>query len=132
MENDSFDYKDYLQKLEDKVIIPGINEGILCKKRKVPAKRGRLYSSEFAKFVEPFFEYSEAAAIDYYGFFKKSDGFTKLIDSYEDIEIKSIKIPVAHFASIKIEQISEMANDLVVDFSTFKKYLVSLRGFDRK
>lgn len=131
MPND-FDYKEYLIKLEAEVIIPGIHQGVLCKKRKVPAKRGRLYSSDFARFVGETFEYKDGAAIDYYGYFKKSSGFSELLNSFEDVEIKSIKIPVAHFASIKIEQISELSPDLVVDFPIFKKYLVELRGFDRK
>jgi len=123
------DYKSYLDSLEEKVIIPGIVSGELCKKRKVPARKGKLYKSDFGKFVGESFDCKDAAAIDYYGYFKKSSGFKPLITSYEDIEVKSIKIKVCHFASIKIEYVSKMAPELMEEFFNFKGYLLLLRGF---
>jgi hypothetical protein len=123
------EFKSYLKALEEKVIIPGITSGDLCKKRKVPTRKGKLHKSDFGKFVGEVFDCKDASAIDYYGYFKKSSGFKPLIDSYQEIEVKSIMIKVCHFASIKIEYVSSVAPELMEDFFGFKTYLLQLRGF---
>lgn len=131
MEN-KFDYAEYRDSFEDKVIKASLNHndhGSVFKKRKVPAKKGKLYNTEFVGFVGDMFNCEDPIAIDYYGFFKKSSGFIEKMDSFEDIEVKSMLVPVAHFASIRIEIISDLAPELIINFSDYKKYLLSLRGF---
>lgn len=124
-----FDYSKYRDDFEKKIIMASINENKIFKKRKVPAKKGRLYNTDFANFLGEMFEHEEILAIDYYGFFKKSSGFLEKMISYEDVEIKSMRVPVAHFASIKVELVSDLAPELVVNFSTYKRHLLKIRGF---
>ncbi len=123
--------KQYLIDFEEQVIIQGLQAGIFGRKIMIPVKRGRLYKSEFGDFVGATFTCENAFVIDYYGLLKKSTGFAQLLKSYEDIEVKRVRVPVAHFASIKIEHIADLAPDMVVEFPTFKKHLVKLRGFKK-
>lgn len=123
--------KQYLVDFENKVIIEGLQSGIFGRKIMIPVKRGRLYKSEFGDFVGVSFDCESAFVIDYYGLLKKSTGFVLMLKGYEDIEVKRVRVPVAHFASIKIEHIADLAPDLVVEFPTFKKHLVKLRGFKK-
>lgn len=129
MKQNDLDLDQYLEDFEKKVIVASIGNDGIFKKRQVPAKKGRLFKSEFADFVGYTIDHQDVFAIDYYGFFKKSTGFIEKMTSFKDIEIKSMNVPVAHFASIKVELLSDIAPELVVDFSAFKRHLLDIRGF---
>jgi len=125
----NLDLIQYREDFENKVIVASIGNNEIFKKRQVPAKKGRLFKSEFADFVGYTLEHKDIFAIDYYGFFKKSSGFIDKMTSFKDVEIKSMNVPVAHFASIKVELLSDIAPELVVNFSAFKRHLLDIRGF---
>lgn len=123
----------YLERFESDIIVAGFEQGIFKgKKRMVPLKDGKLDSSKFGKFLGNRFDYKTPMAIDYYGLIKKSTGFeNKITDMGKDIQIKALEILVIHFASIKMEAISQLNNNLIVDFPRFKKFLVELRAFNK-
>jgi hypothetical protein len=128
-EMDDKELKQYLEDFEAQVILKGLQDSIFGRKIMIPVKKGKLDKSDFGNFIGGTFDCNEALVIDYYGLLKKSTGFAVKLDSYEDVEVKRVRVPVAHFASIKIEHIADLAPDLVVNFPTFKKHLVKLRGF---
>ena len=124
--------KEYLIDFESKVILPGLEQDLFGKKIKVQVKGGKLRASEFGKFVGIEFPYDDAVAIDYYGLVKKSTGFSKKLNSYSDLDVKAARIPVVHFAAVKIEHITDLAPELLSGFAAFKKHLVKLRGFKKE
>lgn len=128
---DDKELKKYLNDFERLVVLTGLAKGIFGRRIMIPVKKGKLDKSEFGDFIGKDFECKDAIVIDYYGLLKKSTGFATKLDSYEDVEVKRVRVPVAHFASIKIEHIADLAPDLVVNFPSFKKHLVSLRGFKK-
>lgn len=130
MDNEKF--SQYLKKFEKKVLIAGMEQGILsATDRMVPIKPGRLNTTAFGQALGENFDYHEPLAFDYYGMLKKSSGFVGLWRKYADrFEIKSALAPVIHFASVKVEHINNLDPDLVLDFVAFKKKLVELRNFN--
>jgi len=122
-------HKEYLDSFEKRVIIQGLYEGKLGKLGMITIRECKLSNTQFGKFVGTSLEYSVPMAIDYYGLIKKSTGVLKVVDGYKNVEIKSILIPVVYFASIRHEDIMDLANDLLNDFPLFKKFLIELRGF---
>jgi hypothetical protein len=123
--------KIYLADFESKVILPGLEQKLFGRQIKVQVKGGKLRNSDFGKFVGIEFEHKRAVAIDYYGLVKKSTGFERKLKQYEDLDVKAARIPVVHFAAVKIEHITDLAPELLAGFAAFKKHLVKLRGFKK-
>lgn len=125
------DFRNYLNKFERDIIVKGIESGLLGKDMMIPVRKGKLDNTEFGQMLGITFDHSDPAAIDYYGFIKKSSGLiTKFADS-SDVQIRAVRAPIVHFASIKVEDVSDLSSELVKDFPEFKKRLVSLRQFKR-
>ena len=122
-------FRNYLCKFEEQVIIKGLEEGAFGKTMMISAKRGRLDSTKFGQLIGTQFEYSNPLVIDYYGLIKKSTGFVKKLNSIEDLEIKAAQALTVHFASIKDAHIVKLAPDLIVAFPPFKEYLIRVRNF---
>ena len=123
----------YLELFEKNIIIGGVESGFIKPKSvMVPVKDGKLDSTPFGNFLGNKFTYDSVLVIDYYGLLKKSDGFANKYDDYKaEVEIRRLKSDIVHFASIKIEDITNLDKSLAVDFPGFKKYLVDLRGFKK-
>lgn len=120
----------YIGLFEENIILSGIEEGILkTNEVMVPVKNGKLDNSNFGKFLGNRFIYNRVMVIDYYGLLKKSGAFIDKYKSYTEVEVKRLKSGIIHFASIKIEDITNLDKSLAVDFPAFKNYLVHLRGF---
>ena len=122
-------YKSYLDSFEREVIIPGVDSGRLGKKGMITIKKCKLSNTPFGDFVGLNLVHEVAMAIDYYGLIKKSVGMLRVIEEYKNIEIKSILVPTVYFASVKNEDITELAPHLLNNFPLFKSYLIQLRGF---
>ena len=122
-------FRDYLCKFEEQVIVKGIEEGIFGKTMMISAKRGRLDSTKFGQLMGTQFSHSACMVIDYYGLIKKSTGFVDKLNSIEDLEIKAAQAFTVHFASIKDAHIVKLAPDLIVGFPPFKEYLIKVRNF---
>jgi len=123
------DFKSYLHTFEKSVVISGVENGVFTKEGKVAVKECKLCNTPFGEFIDTKLKYNRPMAIDYYGLIKKSAGMMAIVDGYKNIEIKSIIVPIVHFASIKHEHISSLAPELLSMFSGFKEYLIELRGF---
>ena len=123
--------KEYINKLEEKVIVAGFNNNVFGKRKKeiVPLRSGKLASTTFADFVGGSFNHNSLLAINYYGLYKLSNNIIDTVNKAENIfsEIRSIKSPVIHFNSIKMEQVFLLAPELGEEFLDFKKHLVRLR-----
>lgn len=123
-------FQQYLKDFEQQVVIGGVQAKTFKKTFMVSVKSGKLDSTEFGKTIGTKFEHAGVIVIDYYGLLKRSTGFWDKIKGMVDVEVKSLKSVVVHFASIKIEHVTDLAPDLVVGFSDFKKHLVESRAFE--
>jgi len=129
-------FSEYMKEFEEKVVLRGIRKGYFTKEEVVYARECRLSFTEFGDLVGLCIELDDLCAIDYYGHIKKSEGVRKLFDEIIALEkggqLKGVSnIPFVHFASIKIEEVAELAPELVADFPEFKKILLSMRGFKK-
>ena len=129
---DNSDFKNYLEMFEKQVVVKGIECGLLGKNMMVPIRNGRLATTEFGKMLGSTFLYDDPAAIDYYGFIKKSSGMVSKYAESSIMQVSAVRAPIVHFASIKVENVSDLSSELVKDFPEFKKVLVALRNFKRK
>lgn len=122
-------FKNYLFQLEKEVLIPSVERKIFSKDRMVSIKTGKLETTSFGEIVGSFFNSNVPCAIDYYGLLKKSSSFIKAFVECDVVKIRTVKVPVVFFASLKIEHINDLNADLVRDFPLFKRQLLSFRGF---
>ena len=121
--------KEYLNSFESRIILPGLEKKMFCKEGMVTLKECKLCGTPFGKFIGMRIDTPIPMAVDYYGHIKKSTGIMDVVEKYDGIEIKSIKVPVVYFASVKNEDILNLAPELMDGFPLFKKYLIDLRGF---
>jgi len=125
-------FRDYMHLFEKEVIIKGFENGFFTKEIMVPSKNGRLDNTDYGMMIGNRIKYDKLLVVDYYGLLKKSTEFINKIKEFsEQFEIRSMKSPIVYFASIKIEQISELMKDLTGDFPEFKKVIVLNRGFGK-
>lgn len=120
----------YLKQFEKEVIITGFESGrIIANKKIVSLRPGKFLVSEIEYFLGKKFQYKEILAIDYYGFFKLSNGIYEAVASVQGIfpGIRTMVSPVVHFCSIKKDKIAQIAPHLVDGYAELKKHIVSLR-----
>jgi len=118
-------WKGYLTEFENNILIPMYENGnFKIKSEPVPLRVGKLHKTPFAGFIGKGFEYGSILSFNYYGLFKLSSGLIK-IKPVPGMHI--ITAPVIHFSSIKVEHIEFYQKELLLDFVSFKKFLVSLR-----
>jgi len=123
-------FRKYLQAFEEQVIINGFEQGFFSQHILVPVRHGRLSSTRFGKLMGISFDYPKALVIDYYGLLKKSEGFyLTLAQNPGEYQVKMFWSPIVYFASVRIEDISYLAPDLVIGFSAFKERILIERGF---
>jgi hypothetical protein len=124
---------EFMNKLERNILIPGIARGIFTTKVQVPVRLQKLHKSDFGSFIGNVIEGEQSVmVIDYYGFLKRSAGFIAEVKDHQSrgFELRSIDVPVAYFAGIKVEHLSDYAPELLNYFPSFKRFLVKLRKFD--
>lgn len=126
-------FEKYRDDFEQRIIVCGVKSQYFGRREQVPINSGRLSRQLFGSLMGKTISSSEVLAVDYYGFLKKSDGFftylTELRSSLVGKQIKLIKVPVVHFAAIRLEKVAKLAPDLVSSFSQFKKTILDARGF---
>lgn len=127
---------EYLNEFENKVIIEGFKKGVFGKRIEeiVPLRNGKLTNTGFGSFIGRSFKCGVLLSINYYGLFKLSEEIINLSEKAGIIfsEIRSVKSPVIHFNSIKLEQIKLLAPELLQDYDEFKKYVVNLRWHEKE
>ena len=99
----------YLRDFENMVVLGGIKRKCLGSIERVPIRRGKLAHWKFGRLVGQRTNHLEPYAIDYYGHIKKSEGLFLLVEEIrKEIggQMKSIDVPVVHFAAVKIEKVA--------------------------
>jgi len=118
-------WKEYLDNFEMAVLIPMYEKNSYdINLEPVPLRAGKLHKTQFAKFVGKHFVSSHILSFNYYGLFKPSTG---LITRKPQEHKSTISAPVIHFSSVKLEHIEAYHKEMLLDFVSFKKFLVSLR-----
>ena len=127
----------YLKEFETRVVIEGAVSGMIGASERVSLRsKTKLFLSDFGKTFGSDLDTDEIVVFDLYGLLKKSRGFHALkniIDSGSfdrSGQVRSIFAPVIHFASIRYEEILHLAPDLIMEFSSIKRALLDLRGFN--
>jgi len=110
-----------------------MKEGVFGEDKRVALYNNRLTKSQFAHLIGSWFPSDFPCAIDYYGLLKRSEAFWAVVRELREQlpgkQIKSIETKVVHFASIRVEQVAQLAPDLVADFPWYKKVVLDARGF---
>lgn len=118
-------WDDYLIEFEKTIMIPMHEQGFYERDLEpISFRPSKLCSTCFGMFIKCYFKYPEILALNYYGMIKLSYG---LLEQNSATKRISIKVPVIHFNSIKMEHIEKFNSDLLPDFVKFKRYLVKLR-----
>lgn len=130
------DYKKYMTDFEKEVICRGFMDNVFGKRCEeiVPLRFGKMSETQFGSFMGKTFVFNKVLAINYYGYFKLSSQIIVIKNQASKIfgELRSIKSPVVHFNSIRIEDVKSFAPQLFDDFLEFKKYIVGLRWEKKK
>lgn len=125
------DCREYLNQFEKEVIVRGFHQKTfgLVKETTVPLRRGKLANTDLGWFIGDEFYFDKFLAINYYGYFKLSSGIYRVVEESEKIfpGIRSVRAPVVHFNSIKIEHVKQLAAAMMQNFPDFKKLIVDLR-----
>lgn len=117
-------WMDYLVEFEEKVLLKVYNSSInSIKTEPVPIRPGKLLKTPFGEFIGRSFTHKNLIAFNYYGLFKISSGIIQVDRNGSN----TVVAPVIHFSSVKIEHVEQHCKELIVDFVSFKKFLVGLR-----
>lgn len=126
---DKLELQKRIEEFEREVIIKGLENGGLnsLRKQQVPVDRCKL-SRTFGKCIGSVVDTDLILTVDYYGYLKKSRGFYKAAENVDD---KTIRSNLIHFASIKIEDITNVTQnvDVIVGFAKLKNQILIERGF---
>lgn len=130
----SLNFVKYLRRFENEVFYPGVKSGVIGAIRLVNCRSVPFDTSQFSKGMGKYLPFDEVIVLDYYGYYKKSNGFRKLAEdlSTSGRQVKSMSALVVHFASIKIEDIVAITSNpyLISKFVEFKKEVLERRGFN--
>jgi len=125
----------YLHIFETKFIPEGLRKGTLGKSWLISIRDGKLSGTAFGQLLGSTVDSVSLFALDYYGHIKKSKGLILYINSkliaLKGRQLKKVEAPIVHFASITIEDISEITEDplIITKFSEFKQILLKNRGY---
>lgn len=126
------DFEKYLIEFERKIFIEGYKNGLFNKRDPeiVPLKNQKLSNTSFGRFIGNQFKFDQVLSINYYGLFKLSSEIVNVAEQARQIYnfgIRSIKVPVIYFSSLRIETIKKLSPELFIDYPEFKKHIVNLR-----
>lgn len=128
------DLQYYLRRFEERVVIKGSVSGVLGASERIFLKhKTKMFYTPFGQAFGDDLDTDEILIFDLYGLLKKSRGFHSLrnILISENVgQVRSVIIPIVHFAAIRFEEVAKLAPELVWDFSKVKKALLDLRGFN--
>lgn len=126
-------FNKYRDDFEALVVVKAVKDGELGTVRAIPVRNGRLSRKQFGALMGTTVQSDVALAVDYYGLLKKSKGCSALIaeirNDYKGKQVKAVRVPVVHFAQIKLELIAMLSPGMVADFAEFKKTVLNARGF---
>lgn len=131
----SINFVKYLRKFENEIILEGVKQGTIGANRLITCRPVPFDSSRFAREMGRYLPFEEPIVLDYYGYYKKSKGFIEALklvsNGSAERQVKSITCMTVHFASLKIEEISQITTNshLLSRYVDFKKMVLSKRGF---
>lgn len=125
---------EYLKKFEQMISI-GVSNKTFEKSGLVSVRGSKLGKTKFGILVGFTIDSDLEFVIDYYGYFKRSRGFTSRIKFLRKDaprkQIKAIETITVHFASIRMEQIALLKPALLEEFPQFKSFILEKRGFKK-
>lgn len=117
-------WKAYLVDFELTVLLPVYMDNSSLKAEPVPLRIGKLHKTSFFDFIGSSFESNQILSFNYYGLFKPSTALQRI----KPLQGRStVNAPVIHFSSIKMDHIEKYNKKLLLEFVSFKKFLVALR-----
>ena len=123
----------YLLRFEE-AVVKGIKSGLLGRRKMVPAYPGKLAKRKIGRTLGGEIDSEDVVVIDYYGYMKKSRGFSRMLDEVRGDnagkQLKMIEAPTVHFNSVRLEVIAKIDADLVAGFGDFKKLVLDAREFN--
>lgn len=130
------EFRRYILQFETEVIVQGIKKSLLTSRTgRVFIRSGRLAAQPFGKSMGHWIATNDPCAIDYYGYVKKSFGFSNLVDqasSESGVKPVAMDVPLVYFASVRVEKVALLAPRLVAGFPWFKIEVLNRRGFRHK
>lgn len=126
-------FNGYRDDFEIAIIEKGIEVGVFDTRGHVSVNRSKMAYTAFAKRLGAAIKTYKIFAVDYYGYIKKSTGFIDSLHMQIGIlrgkQIKSMRVPLVHFASIKMEDVAKINSNMLKEFPKFKQTILTLRGF---
>jgi len=123
-----------IEDFEENIIVGGILKKRFSKKKILPTKDCKLANDTFGKCLGKTIKTDLVLVIDYYGYFKRSEGFLKKMKENGRPYPTKLKTSIVHFASVTMEDVSAMTDDVAVmlDFPRLKIEILILRGFRKR
>lgn len=120
-------FTEYMNRLEQQVIVRGLERGVFGGKPIwLPIRNGKLHSSELAELLGTRFFYTEPAVIDYYGLHKRSTGFMAKAVRLGSF-LSGFEAPLVPFSAVHDAEIKALCPELLHDFSDFKAAVIRVR-----
>ena len=123
------------QKWFEAAIATAVSDKVVGKMESVPVLSGKLAKTNFGKRIGLKVDSNFVFAINYYGLFKKSNGFMSHFNEtrgrLKGRQIKTISAPVVHFSSLKLEDLAKIDPNLLTQFAEYKNMILVLRGFKK-
>lgn len=117
---------EFMNALEQRVIVPAIEASILGKRVWAPIRDGKLYYTPLAELIGTRFYYPRPAVIEYFGMHKRSTGFMEKAQKVQEL-LTGFDAPLVNFSTVRDIHLRQYAPDLMVDFPVFKAQIVKAR-----
>jgi hypothetical protein len=117
---------EYLNELEQRVIIPCILEGRLGMIRPVTVRNGKAAKTELAALIGTRVYCKKPLVIEYFGLFRRSTGFMVLAVEVQR-DTKTLVVPCANISAVRDSHIRTHAPELLPEFGQFKETIIALR-----
>lgn len=133
------DFQMHLEEFEREVIVRGAEHSKLpmfSKKAAVSIKNCKLHNTPFGDSIGALVDTNVILTVDYYGHLKKSRGFYDYFSNKNLTEKKQLRVIesiIVYFASIGIEDVAEITEDvhIIAGFPKLKNEILIRRGFRR-
>ena len=127
------DFQNILNRFEKEIIVKAVlsEDKAFTKICSVSTKDSKLI--DFGLMIGLVIDTDLILTIDYYGYLKKAKGFIDKLNK-SDEKLKTIDSFLVHFASIKMEDIISVTNDidLIANFPKLKTEILIKRGFKKR
>ena len=123
---DRREFVEYMNRLEQKVIVPGLAQGLFGRTIWLPIRNGKLHSEPLSDLLGTRFYCSEPAVIDYYGLHKRSTGFMAKAVRLATF-LSGFEAPLVPFSAVHDSEITALCPELLLGFSAFKAEIIRVR-----